>query len=110
MESKEKEIAEALQRMVETAVKKELDKRELKEREEIISSEAYQKLINSVLEYLNNGGQKISIPTDGPAFEYMQSAIVKGIKRGFFKDHPDWIVERAKIGTAIRNGGKFLPN
>lgn len=110
MESKEKEIAEALQKLVENLVKKELDRRDQKEREEIISSEAYLRLVNSVREYLNNGGDKVAIPTDGPAFEYMQNAIVKGIKRGYFKDHPDWITERAKIGAVIRNGGKSIPS
>jgi hypothetical protein len=108
MESKEKEIAEALQKLVDTAVKKELDRREQKEREEIIGSEAYSRLIGSVREYLNNGGDKATIPTDGPVFEYMQNVIVKGIRRGYFKDHPEWLTERVKIGTAIRNGGKFL--
>jgi hypothetical protein len=110
MESKDKELAEALQKLVATFVKKELDRREQQEREEIIGSEAYLRLVNSVREYLNNGGDKASIPTEGPAFEYMQNSIVKGIKRGYWKDHPDWITERAKIGTVIRNGGKDLPN
>lgn len=108
MESKEKEIAEALQKLVETLVKKELDRREQKEREEIINSEAYLRLVNSVREYLNNGGDKAAIPTDGTVFEYTQNAIVKGIKRGYFQDHPDWITERAKIGTVIRSGGRSL--
>ncbi|MBT1705548.1 hypothetical protein [Chryseosolibacter indicus] len=110
MDSKDKEIAEALQKLVSTFVKKEFDRRDQQEKEEIIGSDAYLRLVGSVREYLNNGGEKTNIPSEGPAFEYMQNSIVKGIKRGWWKDHPDWIIERAKIGTIIRNGGKFLPN
>jgi len=110
MESKDKEIAEALQRLVATAVKKEFDRRDQQEREEIIGSDAYLRLVGSVREYLNAGGDKADIPTDGLAFEYMQNSIVKSIKRGHWRDHPDWISERAKIGSVIRNGGKYLPN
>lgn len=110
MESKDKEIAEALQKLVATAVKKEFDRREQQEREEIIGGDAYLRLVGSIREYLNNGGDRADIPTEGPAFEYMQNSIVKSVKRGHSRDHPDWITERAKIGTVIRDRGKYLPS
>lgn len=106
MESQDKELEKRVAEMI----NKEFNRRNRHEREEIINSDGYEDLIASVQEYLDTGGDATTIPTFGPAFEYMQSQIVKGIKRGYWKGHPNWIADRALIGTAIRNGGRYLAN